>query len=103
MIKIESEDFYIPSKAPFDLYNRETINCPLIKQISISENKYLPPLFETYLKEFYDNNLNPNTTVKHNSIIGFHSNEICERGVSVAVYDYAYYNKVLYNNISIII
>lgn len=37
-------------------------------------------------------------------VIGFYSNgHLNERGTSTALYDYAYYNKVLYNNISIII
>ena len=34
--------------------------------------------------------------------IGFHSKQLCLRGTSVALYDYAYYNKKIYNNESII-
>ena len=34
--------------------------------------------------------------------IGFHSNQLCERGTDVAMYDYAYYNEKMYNNKSII-
>lgn len=36
-------------------------------------------------------------------IILFHLNEICERGTSVAVYDYAHYNETLLENKSIIV
>lgn len=35
--------------------------------------------------------------------IAFHENELCLRGTSVALYDYAYYNKLLLGNESIII
>jgi hypothetical protein len=34
--------------------------------------------------------------------IGFHSNQLCERGTEVALYDYAFYNEKLYQNKSII-
>lgn len=36
------------------------------------------------------------------TIIGFHSNQLCERGTEIALYDYAYYNETLYGNRSII-
>jgi hypothetical protein len=42
-----------------------------------------------------------NQTLK-NITIGFHSNQLCERGTEVAMYDYAYYNQKLYGNKSII-
>ena len=35
-------------------------------------------------------------------IIGFHSNQLCERGTEIALYDYAFYNENIYNNKSII-
>ena len=35
-------------------------------------------------------------------VIGFHSNQLCERGTEVAMYDYAYCNQQLYGNKSII-
>ena len=35
-------------------------------------------------------------------VIGFHSNQLCERGTDVAMYDYAYCNQQLYGNKSII-
>ena len=35
-------------------------------------------------------------------IIGFHSNQLCERGTEVALFDYAFYNQTLYGNTSII-
>jgi beta-1,4-mannosyl-glycoprotein beta-1,4-N-acetylglucosaminyltransferase len=38
-------------KNGLDLYNRDVNS---IQKISISENKYLPPLFETYLSLFYE-------------------------------------------------
>ena len=38
-----------------------------------------------------------------NKVIAFHDNSLSERGTSVAVYDYAYYNQVLLGNRSIII
>lgn len=36
------------------------------------------------------------------TIIGFHSNQLCERGTEIALYDYAFYNETLYGNKSII-
>jgi FkbM family methyltransferase len=41
-----------------------------------------------------------NTNIK--VVIGFHSNQLCERGSDIALYDYAYYNQKLYGNKSII-
>jgi len=35
-------------------------------------------------------------------VIGFHSNQLCERGTEVALFDYAFYNQTLYGNKSII-
>jgi GR25 family glycosyltransferase involved in LPS biosynthesis len=35
-------------------------------------------------------------------VIGFHSNQLCERGTEVALFDYAFYNQTLYGNTSII-
>ena len=29
--------------------------------------------------------------------IAFHDNQLCERGTTVSLYDYAYYNKYYYN------
>jgi beta-1,4-mannosyl-glycoprotein beta-1,4-N-acetylglucosaminyltransferase len=37
-----------------------------------------------------------------NKIIGFHTNQLCERGTTIALYDYAYFNQKMYNNKSII-
>lgn len=34
--------------------------------------------------------------------IGFHTPQLCERGTTVALFDYAYYNQLYYNNKSII-
>lgn len=34
--------------------------------------------------------------------IGFYTNQLCERGTEIAVYDYAYYNQTLLNNKSFI-
>ena len=34
-------------------------------------------------------------------VIGFHSNQLCERGTEVAMYDYAYCNQKIYGNKSI--
>ena len=35
-------------------------------------------------------------------VIGFHSNQLCERGTEVALFDYALYNQTLYGNKSIV-
>lgn len=35
-------------------------------------------------------------------IIGFHSNQLCERGTETALYDYAYFNQKIYGNKSVI-
>ena len=43
-----------------------------------------------------------NASQIYNKIIGFHSNQLCERGTEVAMFDYAYYNQKLYGNKSII-
>ena len=39
---------------------------------------------------------------KDSLVIGFHSNQLCERGTEVALFDYAFYNQTLYGNTSII-
>jgi beta-1,4-mannosyl-glycoprotein beta-1,4-N-acetylglucosaminyltransferase len=103
-----------------DLFNRDQNNMSnSIQKIPINDNLYLPPLYDTYLKDFYDNfkpkifcfihscNINKqplkvlNQTLK-NITIGFHSNQLCERGTEIAMYDYAYYNQKLYGNKSVI-
>jgi beta-1,4-mannosyl-glycoprotein beta-1,4-N-acetylglucosaminyltransferase len=38
----------------------------------------------------------------HGLVVGFHSNQLCERGTEVALFDYAFYNQTLYGNKSII-
>lgn len=44
-----------------------------------------------------------NTSMRINqNCIGFHSNQLSERGTDVGLYDYAYYNQKLYGNKSII-
>ena len=43
-----------------------------------------------------------NASQIYNKIIGFHSNQLCERGTEVALFDYAYYNQKIYGNKSII-
>jgi len=45
--------------------------------------------------------MNINEVITHITI-GFHSNQLCERGTEIALYDYAYYNEKIYNNKSII-
>lgn len=49
-----------------------------------------------------NNNINPNNIKKNKIKIGFHTNQLCERGTEIALYDYAYYNQEFYNNKSII-
>jgi len=39
---------------------------------------------------------------QNNKIIGFYGNELCERGTSIALYDYAHFNETILNNKSII-
>jgi hypothetical protein len=34
--------------------------------------------------------------------IAFQSNQLCERGTEIALYDYAYFNKTILNNESVI-
>jgi hypothetical protein len=80
-----------------DLFDRDIKIC----HINIEDNDNLPPEYDVYLKNYYDN-LKQNTTFKNNNTIGFHSNQLCERGTEVAMYDYAYYNQKLYGNKSII-
>jgi beta-1,4-mannosyl-glycoprotein beta-1,4-N-acetylglucosaminyltransferase len=72
-----------------DIIERDTAKMSFI---NIKDNAYLPPLYDKYLTEFYSKP----------KIIGFHSNQLCERGTEVAMYDYAYYNEKMYNNKSII-
>ena len=38
-----------------------------------------------------------------NKKICFHTNELCERGTTVAIYDYAYYNEIILNNTSLFV
>jgi FkbM family methyltransferase len=75
---------------------------------------FTEPIFSNYwLNIFYDinelffsdlaksivGNINNNGVT---ITIGFHSNQLCERGTEVAMYDYAYYNQEMYNNKSVI-
>lgn len=72
------------------------------------QNRY--PM-EIYSQDSIINNINKNkspleifnTITKNNITIGFHSNQLCERGTEIALYDYAYHNEELYNNKSIIL
>jgi beta-1,4-mannosyl-glycoprotein beta-1,4-N-acetylglucosaminyltransferase len=81
-----------------DLFGRP--NSDMIK-INIKNNDYLPPMYDSFLKSFYKND--SRAQCKNDCItIGFHSNQLCERGTEVAMYDYAYYNQEIYNNKSVI-
>jgi beta-1,4-mannosyl-glycoprotein beta-1,4-N-acetylglucosaminyltransferase len=75
-----------------DLFDRDDAK---MSYINIKDNQYLPPLYDIYLTEFYSKPSKFKT-------FGFHSNQLCERGTDVAMYDYAYYNEKMYNNKSII-
>ena len=96
--------------------------------IEIEDNNYLPPMYSHLLKNFYkypnkykeinytenykednfyedmynEDNYIKKDLSKNKITIGFHSNQLCERGTEVALYDYAYYNQKLYENKSII-
>ena len=72
-------------------------------------NHYYENYNENNYKEdnFYEDRYNEDNYIKKdlskNKItIGFHCNQLCERGTEVALYDYAYYNQKLYENKSII-
>lgn len=82
-----------------DLFNRPNSD---MKYIKIEDNIYLPPFFDTFLQAFYEKKVEDNCYNTQYSTIGFHSNQLCERGTEIAMYDYAYYNQKLYNNKSII-
>ena len=63
---------------------------------------------ELYSFSLYENkdNMNIFIPIKNANTkvltIGFHSNQLCERGTEVAMFDYAYYNQYKYSNKSII-
>ena len=76
-------------------------------------NQYLikTPFFgqDTDIQQTYDcisfsccNDATRANWANRNIIIGFHSNQLCERGTEVALFDYAFYNQTLYGNKSII-
>jgi FkbM family methyltransferase len=48
------------------------------------------------------NNIVDDTVNVNNKIIGFYDNQLCERGTTTALYDYAHFNEILLNNKSII-
>ena len=58
------------------------------------------------LMEFSNSNNETNNTLmkrnKEKTKIAFHDNQLCERGTTVSLYDYAYYNKYYLGNESII-
>ena len=94
-----------------DLFNRGTcIND--MQRVAICHNDYLPPGYKTHLTAFYTPDAEPvrdprqryvRTKRGHGGlVIGFHSNQLCERGTEVALFDYAFYNQTLYGNKSII-
>ena len=57
---------------------------------------------ETLRKNGRQLNRNTDTDIQLDFTIGFHSNQLCERGTEIAMYDYAYYNQKLYGNKSVI-
>ena len=84
-----------------DLFNRGTcIN--EMQHVAICDNAYLPPFYKTHLTSFYTPISEAARKGHHDLVIGFHSNQLCERGTEVALFDYAFYNQTLYGNKSII-
>ena len=71
-----------------DLLGRKDVE---IVFIETCKNKHLPPNYKLLLKNFYK------------KTIIFHDNIYAERGTSIAVYDYAYYNEKILGNKSIIL
>jgi len=76
-------------------------------------NEYLikSPFFgtDTDIQKSYDcisfsfcDDANDANDDNHALVIGFHSNQLCERGTEVALFDYAFYNQTMYGNKSII-
>ena len=70
-----------------------------IIDIKIEDNNNLPPYYDIYLTKFYTTNINSNSISKN---IAFWTNQLCERGTTVASYDYAYYNQTILGNKSYI-
>jgi len=71
-----------------DLFDREDED---IIYVPIEDNDNLPPKYDVYLRNFYIN--------KH---IAFWGNQLCDRGTSVGLYNYALYNEKLLRNKSYI-
>ena len=80
-------------------YNKNSFTDPEIIQSKI-KNKI--DLFGRYITIVPPNNLYLPPNYKKDKIIGFHTNQLCERGTTVSLYNYAYHTRRLKGNESII-
>ena len=60
------------------------------------------PCDECNVRDEYNDQTNDNHRHDGDLVIGFHTNQMCERGTEVALFDYAFYNQTLYGNKSIV-
>jgi hypothetical protein len=96
----------------FDLYNAENnwFKFLSIYGININNTKSIDTLDITNINPIDIPNINSIDTLNNSNIvsnnknikIAFHDSSLCIRGTTIALYDYAYYNKKLYGNESII-
>lgn len=72
-----------------------------IIHVEIEDNDNLPPQYDIYLKSFYTTNTQ---IEKENKVykIAFWNNQLCERGTSLGLYNYAFYNEKILGNKSYI-
>jgi FkbM family methyltransferase len=110
-IDVEGAEFEVIKSINFDKVfidiinfedNYSDVSIPIIKYLEdknfVELDKRYGDIFMIHKQSiFYKQNINYNF-----KIIGFHSNQLCERGTEVAMYDYAYYNEKMYGNKSVI-
>ena len=105
-IDVEGAEFEVIKSINFDKVfidliefenNFDDVSIPIVKYLET--NNYV--VCNTYGDIFM---INKNSIFYKPNLktFGFHSNQLCERGTDVAMYDYAYYNEKMYNNKSII-
>ena len=99
IVKVDNDDKL------YESYFKEPIFSEYWSDIINNDDNRFYKNLATNIVENNVTNVDNNTTkdnIKKHIIIGFHSNQLCERGTDIAIYDYAYYNQKLYGNKSII-
>lgn len=75
----------------------------LVKKLSVVIEKIKSNSLKIQINKNSDNVTKTQQNAMNKKIIAFHDNQLCERGTTIALYDFAHYNETLLGNKSIII